>query len=87
MDAIHSARSLAKESVKPIESKKDKEKEKDEPQKYPVYRQSELVSCGSEAGMLVERNTVTSSLLGLRIRVAEKRSRALRRLRGIVKIA
>mmetsp|Transcript_29297 Transcript_29297/g.39009 ORF Transcript_29297/g.39009 Transcript_29297/m.39009 type:complete len:337 (+) Transcript_29297:611-1621(+) len=51
------------------------------------FRQSEMVSCGSEAGSALSQDTVTDSLLSLRRRVAEKRGRALRRLRGIINIA
>ena len=43
-------------------------------------------SCGSEVGSAMSQNTVTSSMIELRARVAAKRSRALRRLRGMMNI-
>ena len=51
------------------------------------FRQSEMVSCGSEAGSAMSQETITDSIIALRARVAEKRTRALRRLRGIINIA
>jgi len=44
------------------------------------------VSCGSEAGSGMSQDTITDSVLDLRARVAEKRTRALRRLRGMMNI-
>ena len=41
----------------------------------------------SEAGSALSEATLTDSIIELRARVAEKRSRALRRLRGIINIA
>ena len=55
--------------------------------KIPPFRQSEYVSCGSEAGSAMSQDTITDSILDLRRRVAEKRFRAFRRLRGILNIA
>ena len=44
------------------------------------------MSCGSEAGSAMSQDTITDSVLDLRARVAEKRTRALRRLRGMMNI-
>ena len=55
--------------------------------RQPPFRQTTYVSCGSEAGSVMSQDTLTDSIIDLRARVAEKRSRALRRLRGILNIA
>lgn len=52
----------------------------------PPFTQEEYVSCGSEAGSAMSQDTITSSVLDLRERVREKKVRAMRRLRGMLKI-
>ena len=52
-----------------------------------AFDQHGNVSCGSEAGSAFSQDTITDSMLELRARVAEKRTRALRRLRGMMNIA